>query len=110
VAVVQYTFTHKQYTEYRERNIHNNETIKRRKKLGEPVIMRPGPKAGYTVPSSKNLTNVCGSIFYSSTETKNIRFSVYIYTSGFLHLKTPVMVVAVVTVPRFDQCVCADRC
>jgi hypothetical protein len=24
VAVVQYTFTHKQYTEYRERNIHNN--------------------------------------------------------------------------------------
>jgi hypothetical protein len=27
VAVVQYTFTHKQYTEYRERNIHNNKTI-----------------------------------------------------------------------------------
>jgi hypothetical protein len=26
VAVVQYTFTHKQYTEYRERNIHNNKT------------------------------------------------------------------------------------
>jgi hypothetical protein len=24
VAVVQYTFTHKQYTEYRERNIHSN--------------------------------------------------------------------------------------
>jgi hypothetical protein len=24
VAVVQYTFTHKQYTEYRVRNIHNN--------------------------------------------------------------------------------------
>jgi hypothetical protein len=24
VGVVQYTFTHKQYTEYRERNIHNN--------------------------------------------------------------------------------------
>jgi hypothetical protein len=24
VAVVQYTFTHKQYTEYREGNIHNN--------------------------------------------------------------------------------------
>jgi hypothetical protein len=23
VAVVQYTFTHKQYTEFRERNIHN---------------------------------------------------------------------------------------
>jgi hypothetical protein len=24
MAVVQYTFTHKQYTEYRERNTHNN--------------------------------------------------------------------------------------
>jgi hypothetical protein len=24
VAAVQHTFTHKQYTEYRERNIHNN--------------------------------------------------------------------------------------
>jgi hypothetical protein len=24
VAAVQYTFTHKQYTEYRERDIHNN--------------------------------------------------------------------------------------
>jgi hypothetical protein len=31
VAVVQYTFTHKQYTEYRERNIHNN----RKKKFGK---------------------------------------------------------------------------
>jgi aspartate-semialdehyde dehydrogenase len=31
VSVVQYTFTHKQYTEYRERNIHsrNNKKIKR---------------------------------------------------------------------------------
>jgi hypothetical protein len=28
VAVVQYTFTHKQYTEYRERNIHNNKKKK----------------------------------------------------------------------------------
>jgi hypothetical protein len=27
VAVVQYTFTHKQYTEYRERNIHNNKKL-----------------------------------------------------------------------------------
>jgi hypothetical protein len=27
VAVVQYTFTHKQYTEYRERNIHNKKEI-----------------------------------------------------------------------------------
>jgi hypothetical protein len=27
VAAVQYTFTHKQYTEYRERNVHNNQKI-----------------------------------------------------------------------------------
>jgi hypothetical protein len=42
-AAVQYTFTHKQYTEYRERNIHNN----KKKKIGEcgpcPVF------AGYTL-------------------------------------------------------------
>jgi hypothetical protein len=31
VAVVQYTFTHKQYTEYRERNTHNN----KKKKFGK---------------------------------------------------------------------------
>jgi hypothetical protein len=31
VAVVQYTFTHKQYTEYTERNIHNN----KRKNFGK---------------------------------------------------------------------------
>jgi hypothetical protein len=29
VAAVQYTFTHKQYTEYRERNIHNNKKKKK---------------------------------------------------------------------------------
>jgi hypothetical protein len=28
VAVEQYTFTHKEYTEYRERNSHNNKKIK----------------------------------------------------------------------------------
>jgi hypothetical protein len=33
VAVVQYTFTHKQYTEYIERNIHNNK--KKEKKIGK---------------------------------------------------------------------------
>jgi hypothetical protein len=32
VAAVQYTFTHKRYTEYRERNIHNN---KKGKKIGK---------------------------------------------------------------------------
>jgi hypothetical protein len=31
VAVVQYTFTHEQYTEYTERNIHNN----KKKKFGK---------------------------------------------------------------------------
>jgi hypothetical protein len=31
VAVVQYTFTHKQYTEYRERNVNNN----KKKKFGK---------------------------------------------------------------------------
>jgi hypothetical protein len=31
VAAVQYTVTHKQYTEYRERNIHNN----KKKKIGK---------------------------------------------------------------------------
>jgi hypothetical protein len=31
VADIQYTFTHKQYTEYRERNIHNN----KKKKFGK---------------------------------------------------------------------------
>jgi hypothetical protein len=31
VAVVQYTFTHKQHTEYRKRNIHNNKNLKKGK-------------------------------------------------------------------------------
>jgi hypothetical protein len=30
VAAVQHTFTHKQYTEYRERNIHNNKKEKQK--------------------------------------------------------------------------------
>jgi hypothetical protein len=43
VAVVQYTFTHKQYTEYRERNIHNN------KKKKNILKWRPCPVfASYT--------------------------------------------------------------
>jgi hypothetical protein len=41
VAVVQYTFTHKQYTEYRELNVHNN---KKKKKLGSA-----GRALSYTV-------------------------------------------------------------
>jgi hypothetical protein len=31
VAAVQYTFTHKQYTEYKEWNIHNNKKKKEKK-------------------------------------------------------------------------------
>jgi hypothetical protein len=53
VAAVQYTFTHKQYTEYRERNIHNNKksglypvfasytlafALQLRKKQGKPPV------------------------------------------------------------------------
>jgi hypothetical protein len=40
VAVVQYTFRHKQYTEHRERNIHNNKNIKKIGKCGPcPVFV-----------------------------------------------------------------------
>jgi hypothetical protein len=43
VAAVQYTFTHKHYTEYRERNTHNN----KKKKIGK---CRPCPVfASYTL-------------------------------------------------------------
>jgi hypothetical protein len=34
VAAVQYTFTHKQYTEFRKRNMHNNKN-KKKKQLGK---------------------------------------------------------------------------
>jgi hypothetical protein len=43
VAAVEYTFTHKQYTEYRERNIRNNKKTKFGKCEPCPVI------AGYTL-------------------------------------------------------------
>jgi hypothetical protein len=55
VAVVQYTFTHKQYTEYRERNLHNN---KKKKKIGKcgpcPVF------ASYTLAFALQLKNKHG--------------------------------------------------
>jgi hypothetical protein len=38
VAVVQYTFTHKQFTEYRERNTHNNKKKKFGKREPCPVF------------------------------------------------------------------------
>jgi hypothetical protein len=49
VAVVQYTFTHKQYTEYRDRNIHN---IKKKKngKCGPCPVF-----ASYTLASALQL-------------------------------------------------------
>jgi hypothetical protein len=58
VVAVQYTFTHKQYTEYRERNIHNNKknckcgpflvfvsytlafTLQLKKKHGKPQLVK----------------------------------------------------------------------
>jgi hypothetical protein len=43
VAVVQHTFTHEQYTEYRERSIHNN----KKKKLGN--VGRAPSFASYTL-------------------------------------------------------------
>jgi hypothetical protein len=50
VAVVQYTFTHKQCTEYRERNIHNNKKKKRRKIIVKFWKCGPCPVfAGYTL-------------------------------------------------------------
>jgi hypothetical protein len=39
VAAVQYTFTHKQYTEYRDRNIHNNK--KKVKKIWLSAVHAP---------------------------------------------------------------------
>jgi hypothetical protein len=44
VAAVQYTFTHKQYTEYRERNIYNNKNKKNWNCGPCPVF------ASYTLP------------------------------------------------------------
>jgi hypothetical protein len=38
VAVVQYTFTHKQYTEYTERNIHNNKNTEANKRTHHIII------------------------------------------------------------------------
>jgi hypothetical protein len=57
VAVVQYTFTHKQYTEYRKRIIHNN---KKKKKIGKcglyPVF------ASYTLAFALQLKKKHGKI------------------------------------------------
>jgi hypothetical protein len=61
VAVVQYTFAHKQYTEYREWNIHNN----KKKKFGKcgpcPVF------ASYTLAFALQLRKKHGktSVSYS---------------------------------------------
>jgi hypothetical protein len=68
VAVVQYTFTHKQYTEYRERNIHN------KKKLGKcgtcPVF------ASYTLAFALQLRKKQGKTSgkkHGETSRKNAR-------------------------------------
>jgi hypothetical protein len=55
VAVVQYTFTHKQHIEYREWNIHNN----KRKKIGK---CRPCPVfASYTLAFALQLKKKHGN-------------------------------------------------
>jgi hypothetical protein len=40
VAAVQYTFTHKQYTEYSEWNIHNNKKEKQKLEVGAVAHLR----------------------------------------------------------------------
>jgi hypothetical protein len=50
VAAVQYTFTYKQYTEHRERNIHNNQKKDRKTKKEKFGKCGPSPVfASYTV-------------------------------------------------------------
>jgi hypothetical protein len=53
VAAVQYTFTHKQYTEYREQNIHNN---KKKKKFGKcgPCLVFATYTLEFTLQLRKN--------------------------------------------------------
>jgi hypothetical protein len=56
VAVVQYTFTHKQYTEYRERNTHNN-TKKKFRKCGPFLVF-----ASYTLAFALQLRKKHGKL------------------------------------------------
>jgi hypothetical protein len=55
VAVVQYTLTHKQYTEYTERNIHNNKKKKKGKCRLCPVF------ASYTLAFALQLRKKYGN-------------------------------------------------
>jgi hypothetical protein len=60
VAVVQHTFTHKQYTEYEEQNIHNNKklSIHNNKKINQFGKCGPCPVfASYTLAFSLQLRN-----------------------------------------------------
>jgi hypothetical protein len=54
VAVVQYTFTHKQYTEYRERNIHNNKNEKKRNGKCGPCPVFASYILAFTLQLRKN--------------------------------------------------------
>jgi hypothetical protein len=59
VTVVQYTFTHKQYTEYTERNIHNNKKKeKKREVLAVPRLceLYPGICLTTEEKARKNLS------------------------------------------------------
>jgi hypothetical protein len=55
VAAVQYIFIHKQYTEYRERNIHNNQKINYFGKCGPCPVF-----ASYTLAFALQLRNKHG--------------------------------------------------
>jgi hypothetical protein len=57
VAVIQYTFTHKQYTEYREHNIHNNKNKKIFGKCGPCPVF-----ASYTLAFALQLRKKQGKI------------------------------------------------
>jgi hypothetical protein len=63
VAVVQYTFTHKQYTEYTERNIHNNKQKKKGKCRPFPVF------ASYTLEFALQLRKKHGKPSVRVVET-----------------------------------------
>jgi hypothetical protein len=63
VAVVQYTFTHKQYKEYRERNIHNNKNKNNIGKCGPYPVF-----ASYTLAFALQLRKKHGKPSFRGVE------------------------------------------
>jgi hypothetical protein len=70
VAVVQYTFTHKQYTEYRERNIRNNKKKKKWEVRAVPRLceLYPGICLATEKKARKNLKGNARKTLRKSTE------------------------------------------